>query len=145
MTPKDYFTSVAVPNINEMRADTARSFRRAWNAATSLDQVADHVAMEQLGYKKEWLRTDHATAVAQIIDGNAALQELRGFVSNPMKHVRSHRADAKDAGYFFLATTSAVETMNVRIKRGDGSELDYDAVLKIVEATEQFWRKHFGL
>jgi hypothetical protein len=88
MDAKDFFSHVVVENYQEANADPT-NFRKQWNAAISMNTLAEFLALDRAGYPE--LKRDEVDAKADAVRKQyPVLGELKSHV-NTLKHVRSHK------------------------------------------------------
>jgi hypothetical protein len=88
MDAKDFFSHVVVENYKEANADPT-NFRKQWNAAISMNTLAEYLALDRAGYPE--LKRDEVDAKADAVRKQyPVLGELK-FHVNTLKHIRSHK------------------------------------------------------
>jgi hypothetical protein len=89
MDAKEFFSLVVVENYKEAIADPA-NLRKLWNAAVSMNTVAEYLALHRAGYPtlERWEVDEKAKAVRSQYPNLKAIKSY----ADRLKHVRKHEA-----------------------------------------------------
>jgi hypothetical protein len=88
MDAQDFYRLVVVVNYKEANADPT-NFRKQWNAAISMNTLAEYLALHRAGYPE--LKRDEVDAKAEAVRSQyPVLGELKSH-ADTLKHVRTHK------------------------------------------------------
>lgn len=89
MDAKEFFQSVVVENYKEAIADPA-NFRKLWNAAVSMNTVAEYLALHRAGYPSlDRFKVDEKAEAVR--SEYPDLKAIKSYADR-LKHVRKHEA-----------------------------------------------------
>jgi hypothetical protein len=89
MDAKEFFSAVVVENYKEAIADPA-NLRKLWNAAVSMNTVAEYLALHRAGYPTlDRFKVDEKAEVVR--NEYPDLKAIKSYADR-LKHVRKHEA-----------------------------------------------------